>query len=41
MTTTRPRATLTHGDAALALLIAVGPVLALLESTRNTVENTA
>ncbi|MEV8431593.1 hypothetical protein PGH47_22910 [Streptomyces sp. HUAS 31] len=34
-------ATLTHGYAALALLIAVGPVLALLKSARNTAENTA
>lgn len=34
-------ATLTYGYAALALLIAVGPVLALLNSARNTAENTA
>jgi MFS family permease len=34
-------ATLTHGYAALALLIAVGPVLALLKSARNTAERTA
>ncbi|MFJ4368358.1 MFS transporter [Streptomyces chartreusis] len=34
-------ATLTYGYAALALLIAVGPVLALLKSARNTAENAA
>ncbi|WP_432194501.1 MFS transporter [Streptomyces sp. bgisy027] len=34
-------ATLTHGYAALALLIAAGPVLALRRSARNAAENTA
>ncbi len=32
-------ATLTYGYAALALLLAVGPALALLKSARNTAEN--